>query len=420
MSNHNTFSEAIYTTKRSIFHFASKLTNGMQKPNKNFILDMFFGMAKGKSVLLSNIARALEEPIDTVQTVKRLSNRLDEFHETSDLLENYEEMIKPFLQEEDNLILVDNSEIVKPAAIKMEGLRRVRDGSTGEFGNGYWTTNMIAVAPKTKHPISVYSHLYSSAEEGFLSENEETYKGLDHVNRLVGEKKATFVMDRGYDNIAIMKKVLQQKNNFIIRMKKTRNVLYQNKKYNIYDLALRRKGKINFQSEIKGSVYDLKVSHLTVEIPSLKGKKFTMVIVYGYGKEPMVLLTNKRVRKKEEVISILKAYITRWRIEEMFRVQKQEFELEDVRVRTLPRLKRMFLFVSMMITYMTLKIEKQNGFFHNVIEKAKGIKPKEQIRMFLYRFSAGMEAILKKDAHGVRHFKYIEKRANSRQLVLQL
>src|SRR5690625_3246967 len=206
MTNHNTFSQAIYTTKRSIFNFTSKLTKGLQKPNKNFILDMVFGLAKGKSVLLSDIARTLEEPIDTVQTVKRLSNRLDEFHETSDLLENYDEMIKPFLQEEDNLILVDNSEIVKPAAMKMEGLRRVRDGSTGEFGNGYWTTNMIAVAPKTKHPISVYSHLYSSAEEGFLSENEETYKGLDHVNRLVGEKKATFVMDRGYDNIEIMKK----------------------------------------------------------------------------------------------------------------------------------------------------------------------------------------------------------------------
>jgi hypothetical protein len=392
----------------------------MQKPNKDFILDMLFGLAKGRSVLLSQIARALEEPIDAIQTVKRLSNRMDEFHETSELLENYEEMIKPFLQEEDNLILVDDSEIMKPTAIKMEGLGRVRDGSTGEYGNGYWTTNMIAVAPKTKHPISVYSHLYSAAEEGFLSANEETYKGLDHVNRLVAEKQATFVMDRGYDNIEVMKKVLKQENNFIIRLKKTRNLLYQNKKYKVHDLAIRRKGKINFRSEIKGTVYDLKVTHLTIEIPSLKGKKLTMVVVYGYGKEPMVLLTNKRVHKKEEVLSILKAYITRWRIEEMFRVQKQEFDLENVRVRTLPRLKRMFLLVSIMITFMTLQVEKQNGFFHDVIERAKGIKAKDKIKMFLYRFSAGMEAILKKDKHGVRHFKYIEKPVGSRQLTLEL
>ncbi|HAJ4038394.1 transposase [Oceanobacillus sp. FSL K6-0118] len=420
MTNYNTFSQAIYTTKRSIYDFSSKLTEGMQKPNKNFILDILFGMAKSKSVLLSNIARTLEEPIDTIQTVKRLSNRMDEFHETTELLENYEELIKPFLQEEDNLILVDNSEIVKPTACKMEALGQVRDGSTGKIGNGYWTTNMIAVAPRTKHPISVYSHLYSSAEKGFISENDETYKGLDYVDQLLGEKKATFVMDRGYDNIEVMKKILKQENNFIIRLKKNRNLLYQNKKFSVHDLAIRRKGKINFRSEIKGTVYDLKVSHLTVEIPSLKGKKFTMIVVYGYGKEPMVLLTNKRIQKKAEVISVLKAYITRWRIEEMFRVQKQEFELENIRVRTLPRLKRMFLLLSIMVTFMTLKIEKQNGFFHSVIERAKGIKAKDQIKMFLYRFSAGMEAILKKDAYGIRHFKYIEKPKDSRQLTFQL
>ena len=80
----------------------------------------------------------------------------------------------------------------------------------------------------------------------------------------------------------------------------------------------------------------------------------------------------------------------------------------------------MFLLVSIMITFMTLKIEKQNVFFHVVIERAKGIKAKEKIKMFLYRFSAGMKAILEKDAYGIRHFKYIEKAKNSRQLSLQL
>ncbi|MGY0692498.1 hypothetical protein ACW2QC_06855 [Virgibacillus sp. FSP13] len=208
MTNDNTFRQAIYTTKRSIFNFASKLGKGMQKPNRNFIMDILFGLVKGKTVLLSNIARALDEPIDLIQTIKRLSSRMDEFHEEDKLLENYEAIIKPYLKEEDPLILVDNSEVVKSTASKMEALGKVRDGSTGNIGNGYWTTNMIAVAPKTKHPISVYSHLYSSSEEGFISENEETYKGFRHVDRLLEGRKVTFVMDREYDNIEVMKKVL--------------------------------------------------------------------------------------------------------------------------------------------------------------------------------------------------------------------
>jgi len=72
---------------------------------------------------------------------------------------------------------------------------------------------------------------------------------------------------------------------------KNSHLIYQNKKLSVHDLAIRRKGEIKFRSEIKGGIYDLKVSRITVEVPSLKGEKLTMVVVYGYGKEPMVLLT---------------------------------------------------------------------------------------------------------------------------------
>lgn len=421
MKNYNTLSRDIYTTKRSIFHYSSQLGEGMQKPNQKFLMDIFFGLAKGNSVLLSDIALALEESVAPIQTIKRLSSRLQEFHEEDQLLVNYGTMIKPHIKGRDNLIIVDNSEIIKPYSSKMEALGQVRDGSTGKIEKGYWTMNMIAVGRGTKHPIPVYSHLYSSVEKGFISENEETYKGLRHVRHLLGDnKKATFVMDRDYDNVKVMKEVAEQGDDFVIRLKKNRHLLYQNKKLSVRDLALRRKGKINFRSEIKGNVYDLKVSHITVEIPSFKGQKCTMVVVYGYGKDPMVLLTNKRARKKDEVLSILKAYITRWRIEEMFRVQKQEFQLEGIRVRSLKRLNLLFTLVSMMITFMTLKIEKKNIFFHMVIERARGIKSKDKIKMYLYRFSAGLKAILEKDAHGIQHFKRIERRGTSIQYALQL
>jgi len=417
--DYNTLSQDIYTTKRSIVNFSSKLSKGMQKPNRNFLMDMLFGLAKGKSVILSNIAKTLEEPIDTIQTVKRLSTRLEDFHEDNTLMSNYGRLLTPHVNKDDNLIIVDNSEIIKPYSKKLEGLGKVRDGSTNRIEKGYWTTNMIAMTKTFKHPLPLYSHLYSSSEEGFISANEETYKGLRHIRHVLAEKKATFVMDREYDNVAIMKKILEQGDYFIIRLKKNRHLHYQNKKLSVRDLALRRKGKINFQTEIKGRTYLLKVSHIAVEIPSLKGKKMTMVVVYGYGKDPMVLLTNKQVKRKNDVLSILKAYILRWRIEEMFRVQKLEFQLEAICVRTLTRLNRLLLFVSMMIAFMSIKSEKQNNFFHVVIRRARGIKAPDTIRMFLYRFSSGMKEILNKDTKGVKHFKYPERR-NRMQLALAL
>ncbi|MFS0614995.1 hypothetical protein [Lederbergia ruris] len=69
---------------------------------------------------------------------------------------------------------------------------------------------------------------------------------------------------------------------------------------------------------------------------------------------------------------------------------------------------------------MSKKTEKKNNFFHAVIRRARGIKSPDKIRMFLYRFSAGIKAILKKDSVGVQHFKYIEKPCGPKQLVLQL
>src|SRR5699024_6298003 len=130
MSHYNTLHQDIYAVKRSIFNFSSKLSERMQKPNKKFIMDMFFGLAKGKSVLLTEISRALEEPIDLIQTVKRLSSHLEGFHEESQLVENYGKVISPYFKEKDHLVIVDNSEVIKPHAHRLEALGKVRDGST--------------------------------------------------------------------------------------------------------------------------------------------------------------------------------------------------------------------------------------------------------------------------------------------------
>lgn len=54
----------------------------------------------------------------------------------------------------------------------MEALGRVRDGSTGKIEDGYWTTNMIAVAPKTKHPKdeSVFQSRLKNRDTGRVSQ----------------------------------------------------------------------------------------------------------------------------------------------------------------------------------------------------------------------------------------------------------
>lgn len=64
----------------------------------------------------------------------------------------------------------------------------------------------------------------------------------------------------------------------------------------------------------------------------------------------------------------------RWRIEEMFCVH------------SLKKLNMLFFLVSSMISFLSLKIEKQNIFFYVVVERVRSIKEKDKNKMFLYDF----------------------------------
>ncbi len=48
-----------------------------------------------------------------------------------------------------------------------------------------------------------------------------------------------------------------------------------------------------------------------------------------------MLATNKVIKGKEDVVNIVRTYMSRWRVEEYFRFKKQHFGFENFRVRSL-------------------------------------------------------------------------------------
>ena len=59
----------------------------------------------------------------------------------------------------------------------------------------------------------------------------------------------------------------------------------------------------------------------------------TSVAVKGYGKNPLMLLTNLEIAE-EDPLNILEIYLTRWKCEESFRFLKQSYNLENIRVQS--------------------------------------------------------------------------------------
>lgn len=52
----------------------------------------------------------------------------------------------------------------------------------------------------------------------------------------------------------------------------------------------------------------------------------TLVVVKGYGKNPLMLLTNVE-EAEDDPLSILEVYLTRWKCDESFRFLKQSYNL---------------------------------------------------------------------------------------------
>ena len=66
------------------------------------------------------------------------------------------------------IILVDDTDVIKPYGEKFEALGEVRDGSSkgNKIEKGYLVTEIVGLAANKKQPVSLFSHIHSSKEKG--------------------------------------------------------------------------------------------------------------------------------------------------------------------------------------------------------------------------------------------------------------
>lgn len=404
-------STEMYQTKRNLRNFSAKLTQGLSKPRQKFYLDLLYGMSKSQHIFLSEIARSLNEKTDLTYTIKRLSRNVARDEDLRRVHGNYLDTLRTSIPD-NPLVIVDESDIAKPYAEKMEALGQIHDGSKKTIEKGYTTINFALSTARTKHPLPLYTHVCSAQEEGFDSMNVEKAKGFNTIDRFMGETACTFVMDRLYDSNEMFKYIHNLDHYFITRLKDTRYLIHKNRRIKVPDLANRRKGKISFSTEIQGIQYDLKVSHIQVRLPVLKDTPLNMVVVYGYGKKPMKLLTNQVIKSKKDVLWILKGYITRWRIEELFRVQKQEFKLEKIQTMSLSSLRILYTLLNCIIGHYSLAVEKRTAHTQIILARARSSNALSKVKFYLYRFIRGVSHILSFDTVGIKSFHKIERRSN--------
>ena len=412
------FTSNTYTLKREILSFSNKLSRTLSKPDKKFTADMTYGILASESCLLTDIVDQLHEPIKKVNAVERLTRHLNK-GVSKDSLHSYLQMVQKWVPEQP-VIHIDDSDVAKPDGYKFEALGRVRDGSKSTnsktiYNKGYHVTE-ACVMTTNNHPVSIYSKIHSSNESNFTSINNVTFEAMERGKAMF--KKATFVMDRGYDDNKMFLKLDALKQDYVIRLTAKRKLFFHNKWVAATELRNRRKGKITTPVYYKGKQREAYLSHVKVQITASK-KDIYLVLVYGITEHPMMLATNQALHSKEDVVRVARLYFSRWRIEEYFRCKKQVFQFENFRVRNLKSINALNFHITIcmaFLAFISMKSE-TTALKVSILHTANPIKIK--VQFYYYRLAKGIAGILSFAKEGIRLW-FKTKRPTYRQLCLKL
>jgi len=359
--------------KSEIEHFAKIITQGFSRPKKKFVHQMLFGIQASRDIKLSNIARSLSEDIKLIKTENRLSRNAQSIDLTSqmnkDIIKRAAKRILP-----NTVIALDLSDIHKPFAKKMDYLANVWNGSEGKVTKGYWLLEATAADVENETITPLYSELYSHEADKYESENQKILRAVDLISRAT-DKRGIFAIDAGADRKILVGEFGKLRISFVIRTsaKKNRNLIKSNtQQEKVRSIAARvrciDKYKVTIDKE--GYKEDIEITLGKRRGLRLNGTEVSLVVVRGFGKEPMLLLTNVDKEPKD----ILEIYLTRWKCEESFRFLKQEYHLEDIRVRSYNSLRNTIVLVHAVFYFLSVYLGRSlkiNILLKKILEKAK-------------------------------------------------
>lgn len=412
------FTSNTYQMKRKILTFSNKISKCLSKPEKKFTADITYGMLASGSCLLTDVVDKLHEPSKKINVVDRLSKHLDKGTPAS-AAASYLQQVRNWVPA-DPVIHIDDSDVVKPDGYKFESLGIVRDGSESTstknvYKKGYHVTE-ACVLTTSNHPVSIFSKIHSSAEKGYKSANVITFEAMEQGAAIF--KRATFCMDRGYDDNKMFLKLDDLEQDYVIRLTSKRKLLYHNKWTPATELRDRRKGKIKTSVFYRGKEHEAYLSHVRVQITASR-KDIYLVLVYGITEHPMMLATNKEIKSKEDVLRVARIYFSRWKIEEYFRCKKQMFQFENFRVRKLHAINALNFYITVCMAFLAMvSMEPEsNALKIAIIKTANPVK--EKVFFCYYRLAKGISGILSYAKEGVRLW-FRTKRPKYRQLCFKL
>jgi hypothetical protein len=258
------------------------------------------------------------------------------------------------------VVAVDPVNFEKPYTQNLEGVSRVMKDTPPCLGHSKRITRgypaITATIVNLNQPATTYANWFSYASPEFISQNREIEKAFRVTRALFSGQKLRFVGEAGLDDQKIFAHVARVQGEFVIRCCHDRDIEVYNpqrkcwEREKLFDLV----ATIPFAFEQKvafthaGKTWRVRtgLGWLQIRLPNTQQVLWLLVAHSFDDGHDLMLLTNVPLRTAAQVRQVYQDWRWRGRIEHGYRFdQEQGLDVEDLRVATLERMRRLFILV---------------------------------------------------------------------------
>ena len=261
------------------------------------------------------------------------------------------------------VVALDPVNFQKPYTTQLEGVSTVMKntppppkGQKKRLTPGY--PAITATVVNLAEPVLTYANWFSYVTADFVSENREIYRAIRITRALFPETKLRFVGDAGLDDQKIFHHMTLAHAEFTIRACHNRTIEVYNDRLDRWEqellddltacVPLPLKFRVAFTHARKVRHVDIELGWLMIRLPDTHQVLWALVAHDpDYGRD-LVLLTNLPVRTATDAQTVYTEWRYRPRIEHTYRFDQEDgLDVEDMRVQTLERMRRLFALVLM-------------------------------------------------------------------------
>jgi hypothetical protein len=258
------------------------------------------------------------------------------------------------------VVALDLVNFETPYTTKLEGVSTVMKSTPPgpkkekRLTSGY--PAMTATIVNLPEPVVSYANWFSYVTADFVSENREIYRSIRITRALFPEHKLRFVGDAGLDDQKIFRQVDLVDAEFIIRATHNRRVDVYNDRLDRWEeellddltssvpVPLKLRAKFRHARQVR--LADLALGWLKIRIPTTQQVLWALVAHDPDYDRDLVLLTNVPIHTEADAKTVYKEWRYRPQIEHTYRFDQEDgLDVEDMRVQTLERMRRIFIMV---------------------------------------------------------------------------